>query len=387
LQDQEARLGESVVLSADVIGVPTPEVQWYYNGLAIGALNREMFAYEEEIIQTGSDRSALNGADSSGSAAQRHCLRIDSVKNEHVGEYSIRARNHFGEANKSAKLDLSPSAPLLLRPLPDRIKVKEGNQLRLEAKVVGWPMPCVQWLRNGLPICTNQVQDHLSGVANRTGSALGGAQMHSVGGSADRGVSNTTVNAVDHEPTECVVSNDIYNNERAKIQNYSNGVCILTIEKMKDEDEGVYSIVGLNEKGQIQSDCKVHVVSKYYREYSPPPSIKEKMQSDPNYKPSEPNWRNRKSNEPFNFRSETQYQIGPDTYVLQYRDTDFPLRVREYLRIGSSRSPSLASNLREGHWGYAHVSNSQKFQGKRTKIVTLVCSTAGHWILSVRIGS
>lgn len=119
---------------------------------------------------------------------------------------------------------------------------------------------------------------------------------------------------------------------------------------------GVYSIVGINEKGEIRSDCNVNVVSKYYREYSPPPSIKERMQNDPNYRPAEWGLKNRKPNEPFNFRSETQYQIGPDTYVLQYRDTDFPLRIREYLRVGSSRSPSLASNLREGHWGYAHVS-------------------------------
>ncbi|XP_040072551.1 obscurin isoform X2 [Ixodes scapularis] len=49
--------------------------------------------------------------------------------------------------------------------------------------------------------------------------------------------------------------------------------------------------------------------------------------------------------------SESSYQSGPDTYLLQLRDVDFPLRIRQYLRVGASRSPSLAANLRERHWG------------------------------------
>ena len=230
-------------MTAQVSGVPTPEVEWFRNGVAIGQLQRDMHAYSEEISQVGQpiDKSAT----STDSDARCHCLRIHSVKNEHVAVYSVRARNHFGEAKKDAKLELSPTAPLLLQPLPDRVKVKEGSQLRLEAKVVGHPMPCVQWLRNGLPIRTSHVQDHLSGVhsdsdraAGSESSLAGARRLQSSGGTAERGTSNQTVNAVDHQPIECVVSNDIYNNERAKIENFSNGVCILTIEKMKDEDEG-----------------------------------------------------------------------------------------------------------------------------------------------------
>ncbi|XP_064466282.1 obscurin-like isoform X4 [Ornithodoros turicata] len=55
--------------------------------------------------------------------------------------------------------------------------------------------------------------------------------------------------------------------------------------------------------------------------------------------------------EPIDIRSESNYQGGPDTYLLQLRDVDFPLRLREYLRVGAKRSPSLAANLREKHWG------------------------------------
>ena len=60
--------------------------------------------------------------------------------------------------------------------------------------------------------------------------------------------------------------------------------------------------------------------------------------------------------EPVDIRSESQYQCGPDTYLLQHRDVDFPLRVREYLRIGAMTSPSLANNFRMSHWGDSNVS-------------------------------
>lgn len=52
-----------------------------------------------------------------------------------------------------------------------------------------------------------------------------------------------------------------------------------------------------------------------------------------------------------------RYQSGPDTYLLPHRDVDFPLRIREYLRVGASRSPSLANNLRMSHWGDPNVRN------------------------------
>lgn len=52
------------------------------------------------------------------------------------------------------------------------------------------------------------------------------------------------------------------------------------------------------------------------------------------------------------------YQQGPDTMLLQHRDPDYPLRVREYLRVGARESPYLANNLRSSYWGDADVSYS-----------------------------
>lgn len=43
-------------------------------------------------------------------------------------------------------------------------------------------------------------------------------------------------------------------------------------------------------------------------------------------------------------QSESHYQYGPDTYLLQLRDTDFPVRLREYMKVAHRRSPAFALN-------------------------------------------
>lgn len=36
------------------------------------------------------------------------------------------------------------------------------------------------------------------------------------------------------------------------------------------------------------------------------------------------------------------YQNGPDTYLLQLRDVDFPVRLREYLKVAANRGPGYS---------------------------------------------
>ncbi|XP_066256138.1 obscurin isoform X9 [Euwallacea similis] len=38
-------------------------------------------------------------------------------------------------------------------------------------------------------------------------------------------------------------------------------------------------------------------------------------------------------------KSESHYQNGPDTYLLQLRDVDFPVRLREYMKVAVNRTP------------------------------------------------
>lgn len=45
------------------------------------------------------------------------------------------------------------------------------------------------------------------------------------------------------------------------------------------------------------------------------------------------------------------YQNGPDTYLLQLRDVDFPVRLREYMKVAVNRSPGSAYILSDDN-GY-----------------------------------
>merc|ERR1719342_243515 len=42
------------------------------------------------------------------------------------------------------------------------------------------------------------------------------------------------------------------------------------------------------------------------------------------------------------FENPSNYQYGPDTYLLQVRDADFPARLREYLSVARAQSSEFA---------------------------------------------
>ncbi|PNF42107.1 Obscurin [Cryptotermes secundus] len=43
-------------------------------------------------------------------------------------------------------------------------------------------------------------------------------------------------------------------------------------------------------------------------------------------------------------KSESHYQYGPDTYLLQLRDVDFPVRLREYMKVAANRGPVVGAH-------------------------------------------
>ncbi|XP_044758879.1 obscurin isoform X8 [Coccinella septempunctata] len=50
-------------------------------------------------------------------------------------------------------------------------------------------------------------------------------------------------------------------------------------------------------------------------------------------------------------KSESHYQNGPDTYLLQLRDVDFPVRIREYMKVAANRGPGSSHIVSDEH-GY-----------------------------------
>ncbi|XP_069971392.1 obscurin-like isoform X4 [Penaeus vannamei] len=51
-------------------------------------------------------------------------------------------------------------------------------------------------------------------------------------------------------------------------------------------------------------------------------------------------------------KNESHYQMGPDTYLLQLRDVDFPCRLRSYMKVATDRSPAFAMSMRENDYDY-----------------------------------
>ncbi|KAK2576391.1 hypothetical protein KPH14_005736 [Odynerus spinipes] len=82
--------------------------------------------------------------------------------------------------------------------------------------------------------------------------------------------------------------------------------------------------------------------------YTPEPSTDK---YSPTSKPTARTWENQvPSREPIDteigiIKSESHYQYGPDTYLLQLRDTDFPVRLREYMKVACNRSPGYARTI------------------------------------------
>lgn len=86
--------------------------------------------------------------------------------------------------------------------LEESIKAKVGEPLKLEAQVVAFPNPEVQWLKDGMPLRPSK---------------------------------------------EIYFSND------------PNGMISMSIDKLRPEDAGVYSLVAANDLGEVTSSSNVEV--------------------------------------------------------------------------------------------------------------------------------
>lgn len=60
-------------------------------------------------------------------------------------------------------------------------------------------------------------------------------------------------------------------------------------------------------------------------------------------------------------QSESHYQYGPDTYLLQLRDTNFPVRLREYIKVANRRSPSFALNENSTDYSLPVIRERRRF--------------------------
>lgn len=129
LNNQAVAPGTDVTLASTVSGVPSPILQWYYNG---GLLSDGATGYGS--IVSGSDSDTLS---------------ISNAQEADSGLYSLIASNSAGVVTNAAALTVSsvPVAPDITGPMDQT--VVQGNDAIFSASVAGLPIPTLQWQLNG----------------------------------------------------------------------------------------------------------------------------------------------------------------------------------------------------------------------------------------------
>ncbi|OAD62661.1 Muscle M-line assembly protein unc-89 [Eufriesea mexicana] len=129
LEDTKAIVGQPLKLEAQVVAFPNPQVQWFKDGIPLRQTKEIYFMNEP---------NGLIG------------LRLDYVRPEDAGTYSMTVSNSLGETTGSAKVEVEekekrPEFVTTLQPL----SVVEGFPAKMEVKVLGKPTPQLQWFKNG----------------------------------------------------------------------------------------------------------------------------------------------------------------------------------------------------------------------------------------------
>merc|ERR1719309_1208758 len=183
---QECKEGAEFILTAKIDGSPPPTAVWLLEGEEIKADGERVIITQEEAD------------DGSGVICT---LKITKTSDEDNGKYTLLVKNTAGET----KLDVmgKPKAPKVISEIdPKNVTIPGKKDLRLKAKISGFPAPTISWLRDG-----NEIK-------------------------VRKGV---------------LISQD------------ASGGATLVVEKCTMSDAGVYTAKGTNDVGEVETSCTVTV--------------------------------------------------------------------------------------------------------------------------------
>ncbi|XP_026319349.1 obscurin isoform X2 [Hyposmocoma kahamanoa] len=284
LQKETVKDYDDVTLAVRCDGVPKPEVHWYKDGLEINQDDRH--AVKVEV--SGQVESEL---------AIKHFNSSDS------GKYKVRAVNVCGEAVCEAPITLAQTSPGFTHKLDRQRDVDEGEPLELKCKVDGSPIPTAKWFKDGVEISPDD--QHIIQTALPDGTIKLAIEKVTP---ADCGAyklvisnpygDNSALCAVAVNPTprkpsftqelEDVVAAvgqplkleakvmafpapeikwfkdglPIRPSQAINFINQPGGIIGLSIDSVKPEDAGVYSLTVTNKLGDVASKAKVEVTQK-----------------------------------------------------------------------------------------------------------------------------
>ncbi|XP_039304591.1 obscurin isoform X4 [Solenopsis invicta] len=128
LKDTKAVVGQPLKLEAQILAFPNPQVQWFKDGIPLRH-TKEMYFMNEP--------NGLIG------------LKMDYVRPEDAGNYSVIVSNALGEITGTAKVEVEEreKRPEFVTSLQPQTVV-EGFPVKMEVKIMGKPTPELKWLRN-----------------------------------------------------------------------------------------------------------------------------------------------------------------------------------------------------------------------------------------------
>uniref|UniRef100_A0A7E4ZS77 Immunoglobulin I-set domain protein n=1 Tax=Panagrellus redivivus TaxID=6233 RepID=A0A7E4ZS77_PANRE len=155
LQDKRAIVGQTVKLEAQIEGHPDPVIKWLKDGHNVTTCP------DYELIENGKTYTlvipAASGADcgrftiqamNAAGIKQSTCMLIVAP-----APTPIPGGGSLSIANSPAppQTPVGPSAPFFLKELRHQ-PMKQGERAVFEARVVGVPVPTVEWLKDGKPL-------------------------------------------------------------------------------------------------------------------------------------------------------------------------------------------------------------------------------------------
>lgn len=119
-EDIVATPGSSFAQRYNVLGIPRPDIRWFYNGVP--------YLENEKARKLISDEVLL----------------IYSAERKDTGNYGCSATNEFGSVWMDFNVRVDTIAPHLLRKSP-HLKVFEGSDVKLYCEFYGIPRPMISW--------------------------------------------------------------------------------------------------------------------------------------------------------------------------------------------------------------------------------------------------
>lgn len=140
LYNRTAYVGENVRYGVTITVHPEPRVTWFKSG---------------QKIKPGDDDKKYTFETDKG----LYQLLIHNVTEDDSAEYTVVARNKYGEDSCKARLTVVPHAPpedTTLRPMFKRLlanaECQEGHSICFEIRVSGIPKPTLKWEKDGQPV-------------------------------------------------------------------------------------------------------------------------------------------------------------------------------------------------------------------------------------------